>query len=140
MPLDTTEIMERAREARQRHGANWDHDATEAERDRATLLREVADLGWDRRALAERVERQNQAAEWIRTIAGGGGPLPSNWATPWRERTEKAEQQAETRLVFIKTALDLLNGGTVDVAMEVLRSAIKAAHRPRETGEEASNG
>ncbi len=36
-------------------------------------------------------DRYRQAAEWIHTISGGGGPLPPEWGVPWRLRTERAE-------------------------------------------------
>ncbi|GAB1823550.1 hypothetical protein [Herbidospora sp. RD11066] len=36
-------------------------------------------------------DQLRQAAEWIHTISGGGGPLPLEWGTPWRLRAERAE-------------------------------------------------
>lgn len=43
--------------------------------------------------LHERLDRQTRAIEWIRTIAGGGDRLPSEWADPWRKRAEQAETE-----------------------------------------------
>jgi hypothetical protein len=41
--------------------------------------------------LHRRLDQQTQAVDWIRTIAGGGGPLPSAWSDTWRKRAETAE-------------------------------------------------